>query len=540
MRPRVLAAALAATAAFAAVPALAAPTSPVRIDVAADGLLLGDLGSAAGDPRSVATGALSRHADQLGVNADAFRWETVRTSRIGVHVRGREFRGGVAVDGTAALVSLLSGRVAQVEAYATELAGTPVAAPIGAVVARRAAHARLGVTSTLVPSAVERLLVRHDGRLVDAYRVGVVGAGRAGTVDVAAADGRVLAVRDDRRFAPATATATVFDPNPMVRARNLALRQPGEMQLPADADLDSAELTAALSPIPVRDYDDQLAATGRLRGPWVEVFGPAPIVVSPLSGKIDVTRGDPRFEAVMAYAHIDRLQRYFQDVLGFKGAAAINAEEPQKVIAVPVLGYDQSFYQPANDLMLLGAGGVDDGEDAEIILHEYGHAVQDAQVRGWGAGSEGGAMGEGFGDFLAAAYYAREISGGFNDLCVGEWDATSYSSSNPPCLRRVDSKKTYPKDIVPQVHADGEMWSAFMWRLRGRLIDEEDPRPDSLEASDNALLLLLSSQELLTPQANFARAVTALRTAAIALGHEEDWVPLIEAEARITGFPVQP
>ena len=44
---------------------------------------------------------------------------------------------------------------------------------------------------------------------------------------------------------------------------------------------------------------------------------------------------------------------------------------------------------------MFGKGGVDDAEDAEVIWHEYGHAIQDAQVPGFGAGHEAGVDGRG-------------------------------------------------------------------------------------------------------------------------------------------------
>jgi hypothetical protein len=39
-------------------------------------------------------------------------------------------------------------------------------------------------------------------------------------------------------------------------------------------------------------------------------------------------------------------------------------------------------------------------------------------------------------------------------------------SEDPPNLRRLDSTKRYPRDIVHEVHADGEIWSASLWALR--------------------------------------------------------------------------
>jgi hypothetical protein len=51
---------------------------------------------------------------------------------------------------------------------------------------------------------------------------------------------------------------------------------------------------------------------------------------------------------------------------------------------------------------------VRDAEDAEVIFHELGHAIQDAQVPGLlnDGGEEVRAISEGFGDYWAASYYA--------------------------------------------------------------------------------------------------------------------------------------
>ena len=498
------------------------------IDHAGGGVVRGDLG-AAGAPVDTATTALRRYAGTLDVDAGAFRFTTVRQSVVGTHVRGQALRDGLPIDGSAAAVWLHGGRVRQVEAVgATDLPGRAAANAISRQAAVAAALGRLAVVDVLRAPVAQRLMVARNGTLVDTWRVDVIATkpALAARVDVAAADGRVLQVTDPRVLVDGTATA--FDPNPIQSTRNAALRQPGVDEAGVDTDLDSAELTAALVTLPLRELDATALASGQLQGPYVDVIASAP--APSLDGKYTFTRGMPQFEATMAYAHIDRVQRYFQE-LGFTAEAAVNAE-PQDVVALPVMGFDNSFYQPGQDLLLFGAGGVDDGEDAEVILHEYGHAVQDAQVKGWGDTHEGGSMGEGFGDFLAAAYYAR-TSGGFGDECVMDWDATSYSSASPPCLRRVDTTKQYPKDMEDSVHADGEIWSAFLWRVRERL------GADAVEKSDNAIRLVLASHELLTPSAEFGHAVAALRSAATALGHPE-WVQIIEEEAAGKGLPLNP
>ncbi len=507
----------------AALPSLAT-TPPPRVEWHTSTAVHGDLGPVVGAPATWATRAAHRW---LGV--DDLRVERVRTSLIGTHVRGRQYRGALPIDRTDWVVSAVGGRVVGVDARPSTLPGAPVARPVPPAVARAAAAARLGVRTTVVPPAVSRMLVPGNGRLVDVYRIAVLSTAPAvaATVDVDAATGRVLAVRSDARRVDGS--TKVFDPNPIVTSRDPSLRQPLETGLPADADLDSDALTAQRRTLPLLSLNEGALAVGRLSGPHVNILGGG-YTASAGAGAFDVTRSDPRFEGLMAYAHLDRYQRYLQG-LGFRGAAAVHAE-PLDVLAGGVQGFDNSFYYPYGDVVVYGSGGVDDAEDAEIVLHEYGHAVQEAQVSGFGYTPESGAMGEGFGDFQAAAYYAR-TSGGFGDACLAEWDATSLAKGLQTCLRRLDGTKNYPADITGEVHADGEIWSAFLWQVRAGLPGTAGQK------SDASLRLVISSHELLGSEATFAEGVAAVRQTARALGHPE-WVRLIERAATDRGLPLKP
>jgi len=168
---------------------------------------------------------------------------------------------------------------------------------------------------------------------------------------------------------------------------------------------------------------------------------------------------------------------------------------------------------------------VDDAEDAEVIWHEYGHSIQDNQVPGFGSTLEAGSMGEGFGDYWAGSVGAQ-LSGGFQDLCIADWDATSYSSDNPPCLRRLDSPKHYPESVVGEVHADGEMWSASLWQIRSAI------------GAAKADRLILQAHFLLSPTASFSDGSNALVTAALGLGYTPHEVSLIRTILRSRGFTV--
>ena len=56
-----------------------------------------------------------------------------------------------------------------------------------------------------------------------------------------------------------------------------------------------------------------------------------------------------------------------------------------------------------------------------------------------------------------------------DEPCVADWDSTSYTSTVPHCLRRVDGNKHYPEDLVGEVHADGEIWSRALWDIHKAL-----------------------------------------------------------------------
>jgi hypothetical protein len=49
--------------------------------------------------------------------------------------------------------------------------------------------------------------------------------------------------------------------------------------------------------------------------------------------------------------------------------------------------------------------------------------------------------------------------------CVADWDAVSYTSTVPHCLRRVDRDLRFPADLNGEVHHDGQIWSRALWDI---------------------------------------------------------------------------
>jgi hypothetical protein len=183
------------------------------------------------------------------------------------------------------------------------------------------------------------------------------------------------------------------------------------------------------------------------------------------SGQFNYHRDQDQFEQVMAYYWITEAQNYIQR-LGFgTGLFPGVNDEPQRV-RINQWGADNSFFTDKKDELRFGKGGVDDAEDAEVILHEYGHAMQDSQQRppGFGFSQEAGAIGEGFADYWAVTV-SNLIAPTPDPACVADWDSTSYTRTAPHCLRRVDTNAHYPDDLG-EVHHAGMIWSRALWDIR--------------------------------------------------------------------------
>jgi len=171
----------------------------------------------------------------------------------------------------------------------------------------------------------------------------------------------------------------------------------------------------------------------------------------------------------MAYYWITEAQKYIQS-LGFGTTRRAIDKQPQRV-RINQLGADNSFETDHPNLEIrYGKGGVDDAEDAEVILHEYGHAIHSSQNFSF-ASEEAGAISEGFGDYWAVTVsdvVSKKL--GVPELeplpCVMDWDSTSYTSTVPHCLRRLDTNLHYPQDLNGEVHHDGQIWSRALWDIR--------------------------------------------------------------------------
>lgn len=297
--------------------------------------------------------------------------------------------------------------------------------------------------------------------------------------------GTLLEIRDARFLAETVGEALLFDPNPVAASG-----------LPDLRDGNAVDAYRQWVSLP------RLNGTGKLRGSWVETRSDRPPIADEQGLVFDYPSYDPRFEEAMAYYHVDRgIERVEQRGFGGLFSSPIFAR-------VHGTAADNSWYSRPSRELVFGDGGVDDAEDADIILHELGHAIHDALVPGFGDGDTR-AISEGFADFWAAS-----LTG---EPCIGDWDATSYS---PPCLRSTENAAVYPASLTGRSHADGQIWSGVLWDLRVSLGED---------AAEQLALAAFLEQD---PETTWPDAAESLVRAASRTGDSEQLERVVDALVR--------
>lgn len=307
------------------------------------------------------------------------------------------------------------------------------------------------------PMVEDRFFVK-DGRPTRAYKVSIKATRPFGnkTFVIDATTGNVLQVED--RIHSIDGSGQVFNPNPITSTNNNRLNHTNVPNTNPNP-----YFTETL-------YNLETPASGpfRLRGPFVSVEDiewPPHAPAAETSPSFVYDRSNDNFLDVMLYYHIDRSQRYIQS-LGF-----IDINNRQIRADSQAL-----FFEGCNahyNASPVGAGYLTFGrcearvaEDAEAIIHEYGHAIQDNQTIGkYNVLGFPRAMGEGFGDYWGVSSYLSEArASGSDPACFAEW------IHEGPCLRRVDRNLTRTDFVVRgDEHANGQIWSRTLWDMLNSL-----------------------------------------------------------------------
>lgn len=326
---------------------------------------------------------------------------------------------------------------------------------------RATARARLQVTGPLAFES-SRLVIVPEGKLARlAWQVQVVPAVSPPgdwQVLVDARTGEVFRVVD--RSLNVDGTGYVFDPDPLSTAHATY----GDAGFSDDADATTPQLDAARASRTLKDITDLGGGTFKLQGPYAEVVdseSPFKGLFAQSGSTFNFDRSQDTFEAVNAYYHIDQIMRYVNGTLGI-GVTPYQYAGGVRFDPSGFNGADNAHYIPTTGQLAFGEGGVDDAEDADVILHELGHGLHDWLTAGGLSQVDG--FSEGVGDYVAQSY----------SRSLGQWAANetpyawvfSWDGHNPFWAGRVTNYGAhYPDGLVGEVHGDGQIWASSLMKI---------------------------------------------------------------------------
>lgn len=248
----------------------------------------------------------------------------------------------------------------------------------------------------------------------------------------------------------------IFNPDPLTRAGVYY----GSPYIDNN-DADVPELNAQREQVDFPAYYDN--GVFRLESNYVLITEFSSPVTTPATSNtpsFHYTRSQSEFEDVNAFFHLNNYKNYLNS-LGFSNLVNYQIN----VDAHGFNGADQSAFTPtfSPPRLTFGEGGVDDAEDADVIIHEYGHAISHSAAPNTNIGSQRQALDEGFGDYLAASY--SNAINPFRNTDVFTWDG-----HNPFWAgRNAASSKIYPTNLTGSIHANGEIWASVLMQIHNSI-----------------------------------------------------------------------
>ncbi|HEY0232617.1 MAG TPA: hypothetical protein VGC55_15320 [Dokdonella sp.] len=404
----------------------------------------------------------TRHA-QLGLSAPESAALVRTTQRLGRHfsvVRFEQRQQGLPVYGSDIAISVMpNGRVVYVANSAVAgVATVDTTANKTDLDATAIAKQYLGVSGASQQSAERMVYVGTDASHL-VWRVTVVAQeGLRGEWEllVDAHSGEILRAQDISAYD--TGTGTIHTPDPLSYAR-VAYNTPGYVD---GNNADTPELTAALVPVTLDDITLD-AGNYTLSGPYAvcEDWDTPHDAGCPSQAGSDfsVTRSALTFDAVMGYWHISAYLKYVNETLG---VPAMPLHHPGGVHYDPhgFQGADNSQFVSGSEKLTFGAGGVDDAQDADVLIHELGHAIHYFVTGGHLSQTEG--LSEGVGDYNGAAW-SRDFPNQWTPSDTAYYWIYSWDGHNPFWSGRVlnyELTHTYAQSRNQEIHTAGQYWSS--------------------------------------------------------------------------------
>lgn len=298
------------------------------------------------------------------------------------------------------------------------------------------------------------------------------------------------------------ATALVFNPDPLTSEQ----KNYGTTGYTDNQDADSPQLTAARKTVTIEC--EKQNNTFYLKNNMIEIADlPNQLSVTPATsqnGVFDYTRSQTQFEDANVFYHISTLKNYLNSL-------NLNCLISRKVYIDPHSSpQDNSFhtynFQSQQHQITLGIGGIDDGEDADVAVHEYGHAVSyfaADTLYGFSGNEETISIDEGFCDYVAAAYSYNLNN--FNWQKVFNWDGNTAQFTG----RSVNKNLHYPEDLTDNRYHDCQIWSSALMAIHNEIGRETTDKivlnalcffHDNIDMKQAANYLLKAEEQLFNKQ----------------------------------------
>lgn len=357
---------------------------------------------------------------------------------------------------------------------------------VAAAAARQTVVQHLGITGNISYDENTLMVLRHSGRDYLVYRVVIATDAPVGEWEayVNAQTGTLMKMEDlaayhkdkDRhkplgpyrpvpqqhRWDPlaiqVNGSGNVFDPDPLTSA---TAAYGGSYVDGSDAN--AAVLTAQLKNVVLPDITFS-AGVYSLVGPYAAILdfeAPSKGLFTQATSTFNFDRNADAFEAVNTYYHIDAMMRYLNVTLGltlmpYQYAGGVQFDPSG------LSGADNSHYLSGNGRLAFGEGGVDDAEDADVIIHELGHGLHDWVTAG--GLSQVNGLSEGTGDYIAGSYsrgkgYWTSVQAAYN--WTFNWDGHNPFWGG----RLLNYGAVYPAGLTGSIHTDGQIWATANMRI---------------------------------------------------------------------------
>lgn len=293
--------------------------------------------------------------------------------------------------------------------------------------------------------------------------------------------------------ASVTGSAYIFQPDPLSKTGSTYAGNFVDNNDATNASLDAARTLVTIPEI------DLTGGIYTLKGTYAEIKeieAPAKGIFTQSTNQFLFNRSDDGFEAANAYWHLDNSLRYINVTLGI----VCKPSQNNGVLRFDPHGFngsDNSHYLTGSESLGFGEGGVDDAEDADVILHELGHGIHH-----WLAGgiSNADGLSEGCGDYWAHSY-SRSLNQWPSSAPEYQW-MFNWDGHNPFWAGRItNTTMTYPGS--GSYYDKAQIWSAALMRIYDRIGKEKTDRA------------FLEGLDLTTSTTNQQNAAIAVRQAAI-------------------------